>query len=168
MQLSFLDNILQNRSIIFVQTKKNIKDGTSRKASEGKLRLFCPINQRKTNISFSSFRGHFKEKKSSFYLLSWVLATKSEALRVMFSEAHKVSKVMGFPDKQRCFMFFQDHKVLKVMEFPDKQRHLCHLCAQCQPQQACTDCHCHCNLETGVNVEICTINLKRISKTNEK
>ena len=106
--LSFLDNILQNRSIIFVQTKKNIKDGTSRKASEGKLRLFCPINQRKTNISFSSFRGHFKEKKSSFYLLSWVLATKSEALRVMFSEAHKVSK---------------------VIEFPDKQRYLCHLCA---------------------------------------
>ena len=68
--------------------------------------FFAPLIKGKLTFPSHLFVAILKKKKSSFYLLSWVLATKSEALRVMFSEAHKV---------------------LKVMEFPDKQTYLCHI-----------------------------------------
>ena len=67
--------------------KKNIKNGTE--PSRGKLRLFCPINQRKTNISFSSFRGHFKEKNGHrllFIISFYPSATKGDALKVIASK----------------------------------------------------------------------------------
>ena len=69
--------------------------------------FFAPLIKGKLTFPSHLFVAILKKKKSSFYLLSWVLATKSEALRVMFSEAHKV---------------------LKVMEFSDKQIYLCNLC----------------------------------------